>query len=42
MVAERAADIIKGELLPAEKGATYWRAKNWETEQRHVSGSAAQ
>ena len=40
MVAERAADIIKGELLDADSSATYWQADGWQTEQRSKTGCA--
>lgn len=38
MVAERAADIIKGNVLPAESDAAFWVADNWENQQRNVKG----
>jgi len=37
-VAERAADIIKGELLPSDANATAWIADDWETKQRNMQG----
>ncbi len=36
MVAERAADIIKGKLLPADNMAKVWIADNWEQAQRNL------
>lgn len=38
MVAERAADIIKGNVLPAETDMPYWVADDWENKQRSVTG----
>jgi len=39
MVAERAADIIKGNVLPAEQNAKTWIAEDWDTKQRSLAGS---
>ena len=36
MVAERAADIIKGKLLPADTQARVWIAADWQNKQRSV------
>jgi len=38
MVAERAADIIKGSVLPADLQAKTWIAENWQSEQRSLAG----
>jgi choline dehydrogenase len=38
MLAERAADIIKGELLVAENDAPVWIAEDWENRQRNMKG----
>lgn len=38
MVAERAADIIKGNVLPDAADAKVWIADNWENSQRSVLG----
>lgn len=38
MVAERAADIIKGTVLPAETNTPFWVADDWENKQRNVKG----
>jgi choline dehydrogenase len=40
MVAERAADIVRGKLLPAEPMAV-WTPNNWQTEQRSAEGHAS-
>jgi len=39
MVAERAADIIKGNVLPADESAATWIAEDWQRKQRSVSGT---
>ncbi len=38
MVAERTADIIKGNVLPAEKNAKTWIAEDWQNKQRSLAG----
>jgi len=38
MVAERAADIIKGGALPAEEHVKTWIADGWESKQRCLTG----
>jgi len=38
MVAERAADIIKGSVLPAEHNARTWIAEDWDSKQRSLAG----
>ncbi len=38
MVAERAADIIKGSVLPAEQNAKVWIAEDWDSKQRSMAG----
>jgi len=38
MVAERAADIIKGSVLPAEQSARTWIAEDWDSKQRSLAG----
>jgi len=38
MIAERAADIIKGKVLPAITNAPVWIADDWQTKQRNVKG----
>ncbi len=39
MIAERAADIIKGELLPEQADVQTWIAKDWENKQRNVEAT---
>ncbi len=39
MVAERAADIIKGDVLPADTSAKVWIANDWENQQRSKTGT---
>ena len=39
MVAERAADIIKGDVLKADTEVAYWQADDWQNSQRSKSGS---
>ena len=38
MLAERAADIIKGEVQAAEADAPVWIAEDWQNQQRNVKG----
>lgn len=38
MVAERAADIIKGKVLPAMTNAPVWIANEWQSKQRSADG----
>ena len=41
MVAERAADIIRHQLLPAEPDVPVWVADNWQTRQRNTAAEVA-
>jgi len=38
MVAERAADIIKGSVLPVDSNAYTWIAEDWQNKQRNLAG----
>ena len=38
MLAERASDIIKGNVLPAQTDIPVWVAEEWETKQRNSAG----
>jgi len=40
MVAERAADIIKGKLLPAENTVDVWIAADWQNKQRSTAAES--